>query len=379
MTRIGILGGGQLARMTLQAAIDLGLDVAIFDRETDSPAGRLTQHEVVGAWDSPELQRQFAARCDVITLESEFVDPAVLAALAATGVPVRPGATTLGIAGDKLRQKEHLAAAGAIPLSPFRAVTTPGDIARAGEEWGWPVVVKARQLSYDGYGNALVRHPDGIAAAWERLGAPDRALYVEAFVPFRRELAVMVARAVSGAVVTYPVVETVQGVEAQVCHLVRAPAPLDAATAARATAIARRVVEAIDAVGVVGVELFELADGTLRYNELAPRPHNSGHYTIEGCVTSQFENHLRAILDLPLGSTDLVAPAAVMVNLLGTTDGPGEPRGLAVALAVPGAHLHLYGKRRSRPGRKMGHVTALGPDLISAEATANRAADAIGW
>ncbi len=373
--RVGILGGGQLARMTVAAAIGLGLDVAIFEREADSPAGRLTTREVVGAWESPEARARFAAVCDIITLESEFVDPAILAAFEAGGIPVRPGAATLALVGDKLRQKETFAAHD-LPLAPFRAVATPDDVRRAGADWGWPIVLKARRLSYDGYGNATVRGPEELEGAWVRLGAPDRALYAEAWVPFRRELAVMVARAVGGAIATYPVVETVQAAEGHICRVVRAPAAVAAATATAATAIARRAVEAVGAVGVVGVELFEREDGTIVLNEIAPRPHNSGHYTIEGCVASQFENHLRAILDLALGATALVAPAAVMVNILGERDAPvaATPRGLPEALAVPGAHLHLYGKRRSRPGRKMGHVTALGPDLATAEATASRAA-----
>ena len=373
--RVGILGGGQLARMTIAAAIGLGIDVAIFEREADSPAGRLTTREVVGPWEDAALQARFAALCDVITLESEFVDPAILAAFAALGVPARPGAATLALVGDKLRQKETFAA-HALPLPPFRAVETPAEVARAGEEWSWPIVLKARRLSYDGYGNAIVRDEAGIAAAWARLGAPDRALYAEAWVPFRRELAVMVARSTGGALATYPVVETVQAVEAQICRVVRAPAAVTPEVAARATEIARRAVEAVEAVGVVGVELFEREDGAILLNEIAPRPHNSGHYTIEGCVASQFENHLRAIFDLPLGSTELVAPAAVMVNILGERAAPLDPtpRGLPEALAVPGAHIHLYGKRQSRPGRKLGHATALGPDVPTAEGIASRAA-----
>ena len=376
--RVGILGGGQLARMTIAAAIGLGIDVAIFEREADSPAGRLTTHEVVGAWEAPEVRARFAARCDVITLEIEFVDPAILAAFAEGGTPVRPGAATLAIVGDKLRQKEAFAAQQ-IPLPAFRAVETPDDVLRAGAEWGWPVVLKARRLSYDGYGNATVRGPEEVAAAWARLGAPGRALYAEAWVPFRRELAVMVARAVGGEVAVYPVVETVQAAEAHICRLVRAPVDATARVLDLATTYARRAVEAVGAVGVVGVELFEREDGAILLNEIAPRPHNSGHYTIEGCVTSQFENHLRAVLDLPLGSPALIAPAAVMVNILGERDAPVDPtpRGLPEALAVPGAHVHLYGKRRSRPGRKMGHVTALGPDLATAEATALRAAELV--
>jgi 5-(carboxyamino)imidazole ribonucleotide synthase len=376
--RVGILGGGQLARMTIAAAIGLGIDVAIFEREADSPAGRLTTSEVVGPWEDAALRARFAALCDVITLESEFVDPAILAAFEALGVPVRPGAATLTLVGDKLRQKECFAAAG-LPLPAFRAVESPEDALRVAGEWGWPLVLKARRLSYDGYGNATVRGPEEVAAAWARLGAPRRALYAEAWVPFRRELAVMVARSASGAVATYPVVETVQAADAHICRVVRAPAPVSAAVAAEATAIARRAVEAVGAAGVVGVELFEREDGAILLNEIAPRPHNSGHYTIEGCVASQFENHLRAVLDWPLGATDLVAPAAVMANVLGQSDTavPPTPVGFPEALAVPGAHVHLYGKRRSRPGRKMGHVTALGPDVATAEATALRVAEAI--
>lgn len=376
--RVGILGGGQLARMTVAAAIGLGIDIAIFERDADSPAGRLTTHEVVGPWEDPALRARFAALCDVITLESEFVDPAILADFESLGVPVRPGAATLALVGDKLRQKECFADAG-LPLPAFRAVESPEDALRVAGEWGWPLVLKARRLSYDGYGNATVRGPEEVAAAWARLGAPGRALYAEAWVPFRRELAVMVARSVSGAVAAYPVVETVQAADAHICRVVRAPAAVSSEVAVEATAIARRAVEAVGAVGVVGVELFEREDGTILLNEIAPRPHNSGHYTIEGCVASQFENHLRAVLDWPLGLTDLVAPAAVMVNVLGQTDTaiPPTPTGFPDALTIPGAHIHLYGKRRSRPGRKMGHVTALGPDVATAEATAVRAAEAI--
>lgn len=376
MTVVGILGGGQLARMTLQAATSLGFEVAIFEREADSPAGRLTKLEVSGPWESPRLRRRFAALSDVITLESEFVEPSMLRALTRMGTPVRPGAETLELIGDKFRQKEHLAAAGALPLTPFRAVATPAEVAQAGADWGWPIVLKARRLAYDGYGNALVHGPDEIAVAWARLRAPARTVYVEGFVRFRRELAVMVARSTTGATAVYPVVETVQGESAQICQVVRAPATTSPDTARRAIEVARRATEAIDAVGVVGVELFETDDGELLVNELAPRPHNSGHYTIEGCVTSQFENHLRAILGLPLGDTTLVAPAAVMVNVLGERPVRTESIDLTAALAVPGAHLHIYGKRQSRPGRKMGHVTALGPTVADAEVVATRAAAA---
>jgi len=374
MKRIGIFGGGQLAQMLTQAAISLGLETTIFERVPDSPAGRLTRREIVGAWDDPAALARFAAQSDLVTLENEFVDAAILAQLEAQGVPVRPASATVAVVQDKLLQKERIAAAG-LALPPFRDVSSPEEVVAAGAVFGWPMVLKARRNGYDGYGNATVRHADEVAPAWERLTRNGSPLLVEAWVPFVRELAVMVVRAHDGETRAYPVVETVQ--RNHICHIVRAPAPMPAAEAAAATELALRAVEAVDGVGIFGVELFELADGRVLYNEMAPRPHNSGHYTIEGCVTSQFENHLRAVLGWPPGPTDMRAPAAVMVNLLGTYHGPVRGDVLRDALAVPGAHVHLYGKRENRIGRKMGHITALGATLAEAEAVARRAAEGV--
>ena len=374
MTRIGIFGGGQLAQMLTQAAVSLGLETAIFERAPDSPAGRLTQREVVGPWEDPEALARFAAHCDLVTLENEFVDAAILARLEARGLPVYPTAATVGLVQDKLTQKERVAAAG-LAVPAFRGVAAPEEVLAAGAELGWPLVLKARRNGYDGYGNATLRHAEQAPAAWRRLTAGGSPLLVEAWVPFARELAVMVARGRDGATLAYPVVETVQ--QNHICHLVRAPAPLPEAEAAAATALAVRAVEAVGGVGIFGVELFELPDGRVLFNELAPRPHNSGHYSIEGCLTSQFENHLRAVLGWPLGPAALRAPAAVMVNLLGRRAGTVPPDALAAALAVPGAHIHLYGKREARVGRKMGHVTALGASLAEAEAVARRAAELV--
>jgi 5-(carboxyamino)imidazole ribonucleotide synthase len=371
---VGILGGGQLARMTAEAAARLGIEVAILEREAASPAGRMAAREVVGAWTDRARLAELAEGTLAVTLENEFVEVEALALLAERGVPVFPTARTLGLVQDKLEQKRFMRAAG-VPVPEFAEVTQPEDVARAAEEWGWPVVLKARRNGYDGYGNATVRAPEEIEAACARLGWPGRALLVEAWVPFVRELAVMVARGRADETVVYPVVETIQ--RNHICHVVRAPAVVAPEVATLAADAARRAVEAIDGIGVFGVELFETADGEVLYNEIAPRPHNSGHYTIEGCVTSQFENHLRAVLGLPLGSAALVAPAAVMVNLLGTWEGPARADGLAEALAVDGAHVHVYGKLRSRVGRKMGHVTALGATVEEAEARARAAAEAI--
>jgi 5-(carboxyamino)imidazole ribonucleotide synthase len=207
------------------------------------------------------------------------------------------------------------------------------------------------------------------------LGGHHHALYVEEFCPFTAELAIMIVRGADASLVDYPLVETVQ--RDHICHAVKAPAPVSAALAARAAEIARRAVETVGGIGAMGVEMFLDGDGEILINELAPRVHNSGHYTIEACVCSQFENHVRAVLGWPLGSSHMRAPAAVMINLLGAGKGPGAPRGLPQALTVPGAHVHIYGKSVSAPGRKMGHVTALGETLESALATAQQAADHI--
>lgn len=371
---VGILGGGQLARMLAEAAARLGIEVAVLEHEAHSPAGRIAAREVVGGWGDTDALAALAQGVLAVTLENEFVDVAALAWLEARGVPVLPSAASLGAVQDKLAQKQYMRAAG-VPVPPFAPVHALDDIHRAAQSWGWPLLLKARRNGYDGYGNATLRAPEDIAPACARLGYPQRELLLEARVAYTRELAVMVARGRDGACALYPVVETVQ--RDHICHIVRAPAPVAADVAARAAAVARQAVEAIGGVGIFGVELFETADGGVLYNEIAPRPHNSGHYTIEGCVTSQFENALRAVLGLPLGSTAMVAPAAVMVNVLGSAAGPARAEGLAHALAVTGAQVHIYGKLAARPGRKMGHVTALGATLVDAEACAQAAAAAL--
>lgn len=372
--RLGILGGGQLARMTLGAAVPLALDTAILAATPDSPAGRVAGHEIVGGWQNEAVLRQFADLVDVISLENEFVDAAVLERLAQWGKQVRPGAAVLRSIQDKLIQKQTLADAG-LPVPAFVAIDSRADIETAAARFGWPLILKARRNGYDGYGNATLHAPHDIDQALHRLGWPQRELLAEQLVPFVRELAVLVARGVDGACVTYPVVETVQ--HNHICHIVRAPAQISTALAQQATAIARAAVETVGGVGITAVELFQTADEEIVINELAPRPHNSGHFSIDACHTSQFENHLRAVLALPLGDPGLRAQAAVMINLLGERDGTAELRGLAEALRVPHVHVHVYGKRDVRRGRKMGHLTALGTDLHETEARALRAAQMI--
>lgn len=377
MTRLGILGGGQLAQMMTQTAISLGVETAIFERHADSPAARLTHYQIVGQWDDPVKLDAFAEYCDVITLENEFVDTAVLRQLENKGIPVYPTSGTLAAVQDKLIQKQRMAAAG-IPVPAFREIHTPDDITEAAAAYGYPLLLKARRDGYDGYGNVTLHSHDDIPAAWKQLGADTgRALLAEEFVPFVRELAVMVLRGRNGETRPYPVVETVQ--QNHICHVVRTPAPIRPATERQALEIAQAAVSAIEGVGVFGVEMFEMGDGSVLYNEIAPRPHNSGHYTIEACLTSQFENHIRAVLGWPLGSTQRVAPAAVMVNVLGGRDGHANPDAARQALAVPGAHVHIYGKRDVRPGRKMGHVTVIGDSIDKAETIARQAADQVDF
>jgi 5-(carboxyamino)imidazole ribonucleotide synthase len=372
---LGILGGGQLGRMTLQAASVLGIDVVIGEHLPGTPAGRLAQREVIfnGGWDDPVAIAELARLTPVITLESEFVDAAVLEQLEAQGATVLPTPQSVRIVQDKLLQKQALAQAG-LPVAAFERVDALADAEAAAARHGWPVVLKARRNGYDGYGNALVRDAASLAAACAALGWPERELLVEQFVPFERELAVIVVRERGGGTIAYPVVETQQDPERHICRTVLAPAPVEREVAERAAAVAAEAVRAVGGVGTFGVELFALPDGSVLVNELAPRPHNSGHYTIEGCVTSQFANHVRAVLGLPLGDPSLRAPAVVMVNLLGTAGSLPGLEEIAEALRVPGVALHLYGKSENRVGRKMGHVTAYGATLDDALHRANLAA-----
>ena len=360
--RVGVVGGGQLALMMGEAAGPLGLDAFIvLDPTPGCPASRVATRQIVAAFDDEAGLRELAAASDVLTFEIELAGAAVLDELAAAGTVVQPAPATLATIQDKLCQKQHLAAHG-VPVAPFREVpaATAAGVEAAARDLGYPLVLKARRGGYDGRGNALVAGPDDIAAALERLAG--RALYAEAVVPFVRELAVMVARTHDGTLASYPVVETVH--TRHICDLVIAPAPVAAVAAARAEAVARQAVAAFAGAGIFGVELFLTADDTIYLNEVAPRPHNSGHYTIEACVTSQFEQHLRAILGRPLGEPRMAVPCAVMINILGETPAPrpAAPAGVEAAEAL-GGHVHLYGKAMTVFDRKMGHITVLGQDI----------------
>lgn len=374
LLRLGVAGGGQLARMMIPPANRLGVSVSVLDRNGGSPAYLAGAAETVGNWNDPAALVAFGRGLDCVTLDHEFVDADALQALEDSGVPVRPGAATLRIIQDKLVQKQTLSDAG-LAVAPFRPVESAEDLQQAGRIFGWPLYLKARRNGYDGHGNLLVRSAAEVSEAWERFGGQPGGVYVEANVPFVRELAVMTVRSLDGQIVCYPVVETVQA--DHICHEVRFPAPSSDAVQARARELAAAATEAVQTVGALGVELFETESGDVLVNELAPRPHNSGHYTIEACYTSQFENHVRAVLGYPLGSPEPRCDAAVMLNLLADGGGPGQPEGIAAALAIDGVSLHLYGKAEARTGRKMGHLTVVGDELDDVLQRARRAAAAI--
>ncbi|MDT4918510.1 MAG: 5-(carboxyamino)imidazole ribonucleotide synthase [Pseudonocardiales bacterium] len=368
---VGMVGAGQLARMTQQAAIALGQSVRLLAESADDGAALVASDVVVGDYQSLDDLRTFARGCDVVTFDHEHVPNAHIVALELDGVSVQPGSAALRFAQDKLAMRERLAALG-IPCPRWAPVTDAAALAAFGDEVGWPLVLKATRGGYDGKGVWMV---DDLAAAAEPL-ASGTPLLAEERVPIVRELAADVARSPFGQGAVWPVVETVQ--RDGICVQVIAPAPeLSADDAEEVQALALRIAGELGVTGVLAVELFETPDGLL-VNELAMRPHNSAHWTIEGSLTSQFEQHLRAVLDYPLGATRQLAPVVVMANLLG---GPDDvvPKALDERVHHLMAHwpdvkIHLYGKQ-FRPGRKVGHVTALGDDLATVRRKATEAAD----
>jgi 5-(carboxyamino)imidazole ribonucleotide synthase len=368
MPTIGILGGGQIAKMTAQAASVLNVDTVIFANKAIEPALQVTAHHLIGAWDDDNLLQKFAEMCDVITLESEFVPVEILRRIEELGTAVFPSSEVLEQVCDKLLQKRRMQQEK-IDMSRFKKVMVGSDILEAAAEFGFPLMLKARTLSYDGQGNAVIQRAHDIEPALKKLEG--RELIVEEMLSFVRELAVIVARGKDGTIRSYPVVETIQ--KNGVCHIVRCPASVDESVAHLANEMAIQAVEAIDGVGVFGIEMFEIFGNQILFNEIAPRPHNSGHYTIEGTITSQFENHVRAILGWHLGDVAQIAPATTMINILGERDGKVKLDALAEALQVGGIHIHLYGKTEVQVGRKMGHITALGYNTDGAEKVARLA------
>jgi 5-(carboxyamino)imidazole ribonucleotide synthase len=366
---IGVVGGGQLGRMFALEARRMGYRVLVLDPAADSPAAQVADAHLGAPLDDVEAARALALRSDVVTLEWENADVGTLREL--EGIrPVRPGAHVLEVCQHRVREKDAVRRLG-IGTAEYRPVSTLEELHAALGEIGTPAVLKTARGGYDGKGQAVVRHESDAGAAFAAVGAPGRELILEGFVRFRMEVSVVTARSATGEVASFPCVENLH--RNGILDTSVVPAPLPPAVAAEARRIAEAVAEGLDVVGVLAVEMFVDADDRILVNELAPRPHNSGHFTLEGTVVSQFEQQLRAVCGLPLGSTELLRPAA-MVNLLGEDGGTGlhDPR-VAQALAIPGVALHLYGKHDARPGRKMGHLTALGGTTDEALQRARRA------
>jgi len=371
---IGIIGGGQLAKMLGQAASQLGLQTIVLSEQPHCPAASAVTRVIQGGADELGALRQLAEASDIVTLENEFVDAGLLEALEKSGHIVAPSSATMRVVQDKFLQKTALKKAG-LAVPEFIDVPDLPALDAAIRLLGLPLVLKKRRNGYDGKGNATIRTEADSRMAWELLDGDENALFAEAFVPFTQELAIMITRGSRRGAVAYPVVETVQ--DHHICRIVKAPASIAPALSDTVADLARRAIDAVKGIGTFGVELFRTADNRVLINELAPRVHNSGHYTIEACASSQFENHLRAILGWPLGSPALRTPAAVMINLLGRGKGSGGPVGIEDALGVAATHVHVYGKTTSALLRKMGHLTMLGASVEEILPRAQKAADKI--
>jgi 5-(carboxyamino)imidazole ribonucleotide synthase len=348
---LGVLGSGQLGRMFAIAARRLGYRVHVLSPDDDTPTGQVADQEINAPYDDLDAIERFARAVDVVTFEFENV-PAAATEAAARHAPVRPGGDVLHTTQNRLREKTFLAGAG-IPVTPFAAVRNVDDLRSALAKLGAPAVLKTADWGYDGKGQALIRTVDDAAAAWDSLHTNESIL--ETFIDFECELSVVAARSLDGSFVHYgPIANTHSN---HILDLSVLPAEVSPRVAAEAVEFARTILEKLNVVGVLCVELFLARDGRLMVNELAPRPHNSGHLTIDACVTCQFEQQVRAVCGLPLGSPRSLS-AAAMANLLGDIWLPATPDWSAL-LALPDVKLHLYGKREPRRGRKMGHLTAL--------------------
>ncbi len=349
---IGVFGSGQLGRMMALAARTLGYRIHCFSPDQNSPTGQVTDQETSAPYEDLDAVRRFVQRVDVVTFEFENVASEVAEIALEAGVPVRPGGSVLHTTQHRLREKRFLAAAG-LPVTPFVEVNSLAELQSAVAQLGYPAILKTAAFGYDGKGQARINNSSEIEAAWQAIGGT--AAILEAFVPFVCEVSVVAARGIDGSYIDYGLIENIH--ERHILDLSIAPARVPPDLVPRASELARAVLEKLEVIGVLCVECFVTANGDLLINELAPRPHNSGHLTIDAAVTSQFEQQVRAVCGLPLGDPTLLRPA-VMANLLGDRWQAGEPN-WAAALQQPQVKLHLYGKVQWRLGRKMGHLTAL--------------------
>jgi 5-(carboxyamino)imidazole ribonucleotide synthase len=356
-TRIGIIGGGQLGLMLSEAARAMGYaGVTVLDPTPQCPAS-VVADQILGSLKDPAALRQLAQCADILTYEIEHINTQALHALQQEGVKIYPSPQLLAIIQNKYEQKVFLSRHG-IPVAPFTSIDTPDDIKQAVQAWGYPLVLKAKKDAYDGRGNARINGPQDIVTASEKLG--DRELYVEQCLDLDKELGLMIARNARGENATHPVVEMIH--TRDICETVLAPAAVAASSLVEAQSIAQQAIDALDGIGIFGVEFFLDKAGKIWLNEIAPRPHNQGHHTIEACRTSQFTQHLRAVTNLSLTSTEMLYPAAAMENILGTRNGSADPH-WHTDYDHTHVFVHLYGKRETKIDRKMGHITVVGDNL----------------
>jgi len=363
--KIGIIGGGQLGKMMILEAKKMGFYVAILDPTKKCPAHSIADQHLIADFNDQEAIRKLAEKSDLITYEFEHIDIEVLKELESKGYKIYPTARSLEIIQNKYHQKNVLKQ-NQIGVPEFKKIGSPDDIKEAAQEFGYPLMLKSCTGGYDGKGNALINSQAEVENSFRELGEGTTPLMVEEYIPFKKEISIIAARGLTGEMEVYPVGENNH--QDNILYETKVPAQISAKLKKEVEEFAIEVLKVFDGIGIFCVEMFVTEDDQLLVNEIAPRPHNSGHYTIEGCVTSQFEQHVRAITGLPLGDTALVRPS-VMRNILGSgAEGKAEIVGLEPALAVEGAKVHIYQKTISRPGRKMGHLTVTADSLeIAAE------------
>ena len=374
-TKIGIIGGGQLGKMMILEAKKMGMYVSILDPDPLCPAHSLVDEHIVAGLKDRDGILKLAEISDIVTYEIEHINVDALFEVEKTGKPVYPTPQSLKIIQDKLTQKQRLLDDG-VPAPDFMPVEATSDILAAGEKFGYPMMLKARLGGYDGRGNYLVKSAAQAEEAFVALNGQTVPLMIDKFVNFEMEISVLACRGKDGEIAIYPVAQNEHREE--VLYETRVPANIDAAVRDSAMEVARKVMEIFGGVGMFCVEMFVEKGGRVLVNEIAPRPHNSGHYSIEGCISSQFENHVRAVCGLPLGDTMLIKPS-VMRNLLGEPghSGPTFVQGAENVLKIPGAALHIYGKQETRAKRKMGHVTVIDDSLENAVTKADKAHDSL--
>ena len=372
--RVGIIGGGQLGKMLAHEAKRMSLGVIILDPTRECPASTIADEQIVADFKDENAIMRLAEESDVLTYEIELANSFALKTLELKQYPVRPAPETLHIIQNKFRQKSFLRN-HSINVADFEMITSEDHLFQLCESFGFPIMLKACESSYDGRGNFLIRSFDQVPNAFKYFS--DNQIMVEKFIPFTKEISIMVARNPSGEIASFPVAENIH--KNNILDTSIVPARINQETELKARRVAEMTLQVLKGSGIFGIEMFVTKDGDVLINEIAPRPHNSGHYTNEACSVSQFEQHLRAVLDLPLIKPELLCPA-VMVNLLGQDDLNGSYviNGLKQVLSVPGAKLYVYGKKTSKPGRKLGHITATGKTVEEALARATKARTALG-